>query len=145
MGKDRNCKVCAVYVTSVDKYVKYEGMCGKCWNLSRIPKFVSYECYVCKNKKTGIKLGLYNTMVCDECYDNHSYFCGKHGNGNDTHHDKCLLTGKCCLCRDKRKIKKEGTYDGYIDGVGHVTMKNRWDFYCDSCCRSGYSTFSNLS
>jgi len=131
MGKDRTCKVCAVYVPSVDKYMKYQGMCGKCWNLSRLPTFLAYKCYVCKINKTNMKLGLFNTIVCTDCQYNYSFYCQ-----DQNRHNNCLLTSKCCLCRDKRTIKKEGTYDGYIDGIGHVTMKNRWDFYCANCCKA---------
>lgn len=130
-GKNRTCKVCDVFVTSIDKYVRYEGMCGKCYQLSKVPKFLAYNCYICKEKKTMMKMGVFDTLTCDDCCQNFKHYCA-----TDNIHDKCLLTNKCCLCQDKRPLKKEGTYDGYIDGIGHVTMKNRWDFYCDTCCHT---------
>lgn len=49
-------------------------------------------------------------------------------------HTKCSNNKyKCCFCQDKRSYLPEGMYSGYLDGIGLVMNKNRWDFYCPSC------------
>lgn len=142
MAKDRHCKNCRVYIESVAKYVKYQGLCGKCFQISRLPA-ISDHCHVCNLHKGGQILGLFGTAVCGEkCQSATDHYC------KDNIHNSCLLTHHCCVCRDSRPIQKEGSYDGYIDGIGHVTMKNRWDFYCDSCrqlCHGKYALSATIT
>jgi hypothetical protein len=47
-------------------------------------------------------------------------------------HDLCMNSKyKCCICMDKRIF--EELYDGYVDGVGYVKNKTRFEHYCSSC------------
>lgn len=46
---------------------------------------------------------------------------------------KCLLhtTDSCCACMDLRPVKQ--FYERYVDGIGIVADRNRWDDYCPHC------------
>ena len=48
-------------------------------------------------------------------------------------HSKCSLTITCCSWRDTRPIQVEGTYKGYVDGIGNCNTLDRWSNYCLSC------------
>jgi len=48
-------------------------------------------------------------------------------------HGECLLSLKCCWCRDERPFQAEGTYLIYIDGLGEVKNALRGQFYCETC------------
>jgi hypothetical protein len=46
---------------------------------------------------------------------------------------QCYLgvTMKCCACEDKRSLNSK--YESYVDGIGFVANKRRWDDYCPCC------------
>lgn len=46
-------------------------------------------------------------------------------------HVHCLMSQKCCICRDQRQ-QREG-YPGYVDGVGMRDEMTRHYLYCPSC------------
>lgn len=126
--------MCGTLIHSNAKFLKYNGMCGKCHQLSLMADVnADPKCFICDKKDTSMRMciGFARKKICDDCKENMVVFC------KDSH-SKCMLDHKCCFCGDKREYKKEGTYNGYIDGIGDVSMKNRWDFYCSACCAHFY-------
>ncbi|AYV75301.1 MAG: hypothetical protein Terrestrivirus1_175 [Terrestrivirus sp.] len=126
MGKTRVCKVCSVLVTSPDKYKKYNGYCHACFQKHLGVVHLSFACSRCGTTGGIIRAGFMNKLFCTDCMNDKGHICVNI-------HSACLLDHKCCFCSDKRAFQKEGTYDGYIDGVGDVATLNRWSLYCSAC------------
>lgn len=107
-SQNEPCKLC-------NKVSLHNGYCGSC---------KPYLCCDCK-KMCGISsIRFAGDIKCDECHAINGVTCKES-------HDKCLLDNKCCFCEDKRYYSDY--YDGYIDSVGYVKNKKRWEFYCETC------------
>jgi hypothetical protein len=119
--------------------VQYNESCKGCRKTSLNDGFCAsckpYRCEKCFTYCTIFCVRFAGNIECNECYElnDNKIDCS-------TLHNKCFLDNKCCLCRDKRicNLKNVG-YDGYIDGIGFVKNKDRWDFYCQTC-RSYYES-----
>jgi hypothetical protein len=110
------------------------GLCQECVKGSaREKREIICECDGCSTVK-NTHLSMFNLRMCEQCDTITNKKKGVKTKICKKSHDKCENScAKCCFCYDTRPYLEEGKYCGYIDGVGYVMNKNRWDFYCRAC------------
>jgi len=115
----RDCDEVYKYKMKWGNYL-YCKTCKEYRNYSCIP--VEGECFKC-NMVALVKPFICDVMLCSECHDRESRRIITN----------CKLDSKSCLKKDLRIYRREGEYDGYIDGVGFMRKQPRWAWYCPYC------------
>jgi hypothetical protein len=96
------------------------------------------KCSSCLEITEPTSIRFFGDILCDICYSDNSKkssleieMTTKH---EDIHNSCSNQKHKCCLCKDIRCCKiNVNSYDGYIDDVGFVKNKKRWEHYCPEC------------
>lgn len=143
------CKLCNLH------FATSGGYCNGCI----INTFI---CCICNKRKSGLKenkcckscalltcqscyiqtdtttIRFFGDIFCNNCYSNtdkRSDIENKLNSIHDNSHISCSNKKyKCCICKDLRDCKIiVNSYDGYLDDVGFVKNKTRWEHYCPEC------------